>query len=283
MSARDVADIVASLGGRWNPARGTATCRCPAHDDRSPSLSVKVTREGKLLLKCFSGCSQEAVLAAWFALGGGGAAPEATPRDNAPDPDYMRAARRIWREAIAIPGTPAAEYLAWRGLNMPIAPDVLRFHRSCWCTALGERLPAMIARTSDPVTGELMGIQRIYLRPNGKGRALKEKPMLGPAGIVRLYPDEDVTIGLGIAEGIETALSVATRGWQPVWAALTAGGIERFPVLPGIEALAIFADNDESGRGVQAARQCARHWAAAGREVRITYPEITDTDWADPV
>ena len=38
--------------------------RCPAHDDRSPSLSVSEGRDGRVLLKCFAGCSAEDVLAA---------------------------------------------------------------------------------------------------------------------------------------------------------------------------------------------------------------------------
>lgn len=34
---------------------------CPAHADRSPSLSIRETRDGTLLLKCFAGCSVEAI------------------------------------------------------------------------------------------------------------------------------------------------------------------------------------------------------------------------------
>ena len=38
--------------------------RCPAHADRSPSLSVRETPEGSLLLHCFSGCGAADVVGA---------------------------------------------------------------------------------------------------------------------------------------------------------------------------------------------------------------------------
>lgn len=95
--------------------------------------------------------------------------------------------------------------------------------------------------------------------------------MMGKAGVVRLS-DEGYDNGrLGIAEGIETALSVIQRGgWSPVWAACAAGGIERFPVLLGVECLTIFADHDIAG--LNAARDCSRRWRLGGREVRIVAP-----------
>ncbi|MCS7009675.1 MAG: hypothetical protein NZL93_07030, partial [Chthoniobacterales bacterium] len=34
---------------------------CPAHDDKNPSLSLKLDESGKILLHCFSGCEPEAV------------------------------------------------------------------------------------------------------------------------------------------------------------------------------------------------------------------------------
>ncbi|GLJ00215.1 hypothetical protein Sbs19_40320 [Sphingobium sp. BS19] len=46
-------DIVKRLGGVWKP--GGAMCLCPAHADRSPSLSVRVG-DHALLFKCFGGC-----------------------------------------------------------------------------------------------------------------------------------------------------------------------------------------------------------------------------------
>lgn len=40
------------------------TARCPAHDDRGPSLSVKEGDDGRVLMHCFAGCSTTDVAAA---------------------------------------------------------------------------------------------------------------------------------------------------------------------------------------------------------------------------
>jgi hypothetical protein len=37
---------------------------CPAHDDKHPSLSIREKDDGKPLLHCFAGCSNEEILAA---------------------------------------------------------------------------------------------------------------------------------------------------------------------------------------------------------------------------
>lgn len=43
-------------------AMGEWVACCPAHDDRSPSLSVKETPEGMVLIHCFAGCEPLQVL-----------------------------------------------------------------------------------------------------------------------------------------------------------------------------------------------------------------------------
>ena len=43
---------------------GKFLATCPAHDDRSPSLSVRECDDGRVLVHCFAGCSTEDVLAA---------------------------------------------------------------------------------------------------------------------------------------------------------------------------------------------------------------------------
>ena len=63
--------------------------------------------------------------------------------------------------------------------------------------------------------------------------------------VIRLIPNEEVTHGLGICEGIEDGLAVLLSGWSPVWAAASAGAISRFPVLPGIREPNHFSDYEE--------------------------------------
>ena len=54
--------VLALLDGARRNGSGWQAC-CPAHDDGKPSLSIN-ERDGKILLHCHAGCSQEAVLAA---------------------------------------------------------------------------------------------------------------------------------------------------------------------------------------------------------------------------
>ena len=198
--------------------------------------------------------------------------------------DYKRKielALNIWHQCQTTAGSPAETYLHSRGLRLH--PDMLvRFHPAC-PRGKAERLPAMVALMTDAVTCEPCGIHRTYLKPDGSGKADIEpaKMMLGRAtsAVIRLSPDDAVTTGLGIVEGIENGLSILGFGWAPVWAALSAKGIRDFPVLNGIEALTIFADHDDAG--LKAARACAGCWIDAGKGVMVRKPAKAGTDWND--
>src|SRR5215470_3605068 len=58
----NAADIAGALNGR--PTRRGWRARCPAHDDRHPSLDISETTEGRVLVHCWSGCSQAEVIEA---------------------------------------------------------------------------------------------------------------------------------------------------------------------------------------------------------------------------
>jgi hypothetical protein len=113
---------------------------------------------------------------------------------------------------------------------------------------------------------------------------------LGPigGGIVRLWPDESVTTGLVVGEGIETTLAAATRipyrdgaPMRPAWAAGSTGGIAKFPVLPGVEELRLLLDHDDEGQAC--ALPCRERWEAAGRKVVRLRPPQAGYDFNDVV
>jgi hypothetical protein len=205
--------------------------------------------------------------------------------------ETLTAAEHIWRASVAIAGTPGAAYLAARGIDLDAVPDHcgLRFHPRC---PLGAgTAPCIIARFTDAITGIPLGIRRRRIDD-------KNKPLsLGPTGggVIRLSPDDEVTTGLVIGEGLETVLAAMTRiehrgtRLRPAWACGSAGAMRTFPVLAGIEALTILVDADHLDRrsgvypGQDAARECAERWAAACREVTLLTPRDLGVDFNDLV
>ena len=175
--------------------------------------------------------------------------------------DRTAAALRIWRQSVPLKGTLGERYFIEQ---RKLAIDAIPLdHALRWNSHAG----AVIALMTDAETGETIGVHRTFLDSAG---AKRERKMLGRQGVVRLSPEDAVSTGLGIAEGIEDALAVLLSGWSPVWAATSAGAIARLPVLAGIETLTVFADADEPG--LVAARACCDSWRRAGREVMITPP-----------
>lgn len=60
----DVYAILDRLDKVKNNGPGRWLACCPAHQDRSPSLAVRETSDGTILMKCFAGCPTGDVLAA---------------------------------------------------------------------------------------------------------------------------------------------------------------------------------------------------------------------------
>lgn len=201
--------------------------------------------------------------------------------DNAQDREArQRRAQDIWAASTPIKGTPAETYLIRRCGSLPghDLNHVLRFHPAV--RSDGRDWRAMIALMTDPVTNEPRGVHRTFLTGDGR-RAEPGKKMLGPKGVIRLWPDEEVTDGLFIAEGIETALAAAhLYTFAPVWACADAGGVSQFPVLGGIEELTILTDHDAGKAGEKAALQAGQRWANAGRAAGCVMTK-TQGDFAD--
>lgn len=198
-------------------------------------------------------------------------------------------ASKIWHEAYAGADTPAQKYLEdIRGLAIPegVWGSTLRYHANCWIQ--GQRFPALIGLLRNVETNEPGGIQRIaidphgnpILRPNGK----KVKASLGNVKnhACMLTPSEDVTNSLFLSEGIETGLSAMMfQGYTPMWAAISADNVRRFPILQGIDSIGIVGDRDASVTGQKSAIECADRWADAGRQTAVYFRKVVGKDFAD--
>lgn len=137
-----------------------------------------------------------------------------------------------------------------------------------------------MALVTDAVTCKPISLHRTWIRADGKKADVKPARMLikghrVKGGLIRLWPDEAVTHGLAVGEGIETMLSLA-HAYTPVWSCIDASNLAAFPLLNGIESLVIAADGDAPGR--QAAGACAARWRRAGRQAAIVDPG-NDRDW----
>jgi putative DNA primase/helicase len=266
--------IAKALGGRKVGRRWMA--RCPAHDDRAPSLSILEGRAGKVLVCCHAGCEQAQVIAAlrsrgvWESKGNRyGQFIRRQSRQPASGAKRVKAALTIWNTAGPAHATLVETYLASRGLHLA-PPSTLRFHPGL--KHLSDVFwPAMVALVTSGADEEPLGIHRTFISRDGSGKAPVEpqKMMLGPCrgGVVRLAPIGNV---LMIGEGIETCLAAMQATGHPAWAALSTSGMRALDLPDEAREVIVLADGDAPGEA--AARDAALRWSHEGRRVRIARP-----------
>ena len=269
------ATIAKALGGRKAGVAWMA--RCPAHDDREPSLSIADADDGKLLVRCHAGCEQDHVIAALRARGiwpdeGRGGTVGFQPRDTAEPStgaDRTKSALHIWGATSLAGGSLVENYLRSRNIIIP-PPATLRFHPALKHPG-GQHWPAMVTLVTRGADGRPVAVHRTFLARDGSGKAPVEptKMMLGPChgGAVRLGPVGDRLL---VAEGIETALSAMQATGQPAWAALSTSGLRTLELPVDVRDVVVLADGDTPGEA--AAQDAGLRWKREGRRVRIARP-----------
>lgn len=283
----DARSLTLSLRGKWYGRYGTAPCPVCQPEGRQDQIGLTLSDglDGRLLAHCKkSHCVFADILAA------AGIAPgNHTP----PDPATVaqreagrraeaakrgRQAERCWHEAQPIAGTVAETYLRGRGITCPL-PETLRFHPECWHGPTASRYPALVALVEG---GDGFAVHRTYLRQDGTGKASidPDRAMLGccAGGAVRLA---ESTGPLAVAEGIETALSLACgllRRPATIWATLSTSGMRGMRLPPKTGQLTIASDGDSAGH--EAAHALAERAHAAGWAVSLL-PAPERRDWND--
>lgn len=255
------------LGGKW--ASGFGMAQCPAHDDRSPSLSIR-DGDDSVLLKDFTGCTSIAIIEKLRGCGLWPVPAELSgQRREYLTRDTAALALKTWREARAIADTAAEKYLRQRGIDLPL-PPTLRYCSALKHAETGLYLPALVAAIQAP-DRTVCAVQRTYLKFDGNGKAPVTSPKmtLGPMGAaaVRLAKAE---IETGIAEGIETGLSAMQLFGIPVWCSLGAERLGKIALPPDVARVVIFGDV-----GSEAAAYRARDiYERQGRKATVRFPSV---------
>ena len=153
---------------------------------------------------------------------------------------------------------------------------VLDPETKCW-------FPAMTAAVRD-VNGRLVTLHRTLLTSFGT-----KADVAAPKRLMKLPKDRTISgcaihIGepqrtLALAEGIETALSVAVSTNLPCWACICAHGLGVVEIPPTVREVLIFADKDRSNTGECSAQKLFQRLSALGGAVRVMSirEEIPDT------
>lgn len=236
----------------------------------------------------------------WLGLGDGPAPAPRRALPPSPPPEQAdaeaearrRKAFQIFLDGLpTLAGTPAADYLRGRGIDLAELgrqPRSLRFGRKVWNTEAARCLPALLAAVTDGA-GKFVAVHRTWIEKDDAGiwrKANLKNPKMSlgslSGGAIRLWrgasgkpfaqaPEGEAVV---IGEGIETCLSVVVACPEyRVLCAVSLSNMARLVLPSSVHTVIIAKDND--GDNESAAKALARaidHFQSEGRIVKIAVP-----------
>ncbi len=259
------AESIYSILGGEPKANGGYMCHCPAHDDKTPSLSVDDGKNGLTLVKCMAGCSQEAVIealkarVAWYDTKGGSTHTESRKPVQTTSEEREKRARAKANAAGILEnakGDPAKHpYAKEKGLSLGDMAKRGAWPQRVWKDAL--LFPLFSSDRS------LASVQAINV--DGTKDFLSGGQTKGC-----FYPVGQISEASGfvvIGEGVATVAAVCESMGCSGVAAMTAGNLD--PVAKEIKKLSpnaeivIIGDDDQKPDGSNPGRDAATKAAAA--------------------
>ncbi len=208
------------------------------------------------------------------------------PNQAKSKPDPRLLLTRIYRNAEKLIGeNPVSLYLKRRGLSQ--IPAELRLHPSMAYFDGGRKLgeyPTMLGLIEDSNRNRLTWHVTYLTRTGHKAHVPSPKKIMTPVSpitgaAVRLF---GAGPHIAVTEGIETAVAVHEATRLPVWAAISAGGMEKLQIPAGIDSVTIYADNDKSFTGQKAAYALAnRLTVSQGIRAEVIVAGIPGQDFLD--
>lgn len=295
-----LSDIIGRVS-RLRPAGREMVGLCIVHPERSPSMRVN---DASGLFHCFGcGTSGDAITAVQHIEGVGFAdalrwllgqqdLPAVSDADRLRALEEDQQARRAaildakeqWASCASIVGTPGENYLRGRGITIPL-PSSLRFgYVSPWRDReTGKWVharPAVVGCCGN-MGGRLTAVQRIFVRPDGSGKANMRRPKLtlgrNLGSALRLTPPAAEVI---ITEGVEDGLSILQEcPDSAVWCGLGTAFLREIQFPPVVRSVVVAGQNDDAGKS--AAVAASEAIAARGLHVKTTFPSARYKDWND--
>ena len=212
-------------------------------------------------------------------------------KPEAPKPDMTPEKRReilrdTYKATQAVePGDLVHRYLESRGVGELIYPKALRFAPKLRDGDGGIR-PAMVAMIGVPGEEKPASMHKTFLKSDGSGKAempnaRRIMPGSLPEGACVMLSEYTPGGPIGIAEGIETALSASALYDVPVWAAINSTMLAKWFPPEGCDEVVIFGDNDAKFGGQSAAYRLAHRLSVKGFRVSVHIPDAVGEDWND--
>jgi putative DNA primase/helicase len=191
---------------------------------------------------------------------------------------------KMWTDARSIKREdPVDRYLRSRG----ISPDDLQLAAPHWARGLrftarmwhapGRHYALCMFAAFRDTEGNIATIHRTYLE-DVTPRRMFLPCAIPKGGAIQLG---EARANMGIAEGIETALSAAMLFKMPVWATTSERLLREWqPPVIG-KRITVFGDNDSNFIGQAAAYDLANRLVRQDYSVNVQIPEQVDWDWND--
>lgn len=202
-------------------------------------------------------------------------------------------------QAKPISNTHAENYLRARGIKTDISTMFdLGFHPNLAYKESDEtnwqHFPGMLAMVRD-VNGKPVTMHRTFLdqKQPKKADVTRSKMIFAPIADVRgcaIQLDQPSNVGMGekvigIAEGIENALSVREATGTPMWVGISDRLMEVVKFPKDVTFVLIWADIEPSGAGLAAAKRLKARLEKEGRNAEIFVPDcpegVNKIDWND--
>lgn len=274
-----------------NPKRRGANwqARCPGHDDSDPSLSIGEGRDGRVLLKCWAGCTAEKIVAAlglrlvdlfvehdhnWRV---GTPAPAPKPKAApAPNPVWAERAERYLHDL-----TPAR--LEWLAGRLGVSEESLTAIRVGWVdarelTAIGNKSPESCYTFPEYCgCGSVIGVALRNLDDSKKSIYGSHRGLTIPANLDQLPGD------VLVVEGQSDVAACISRGIPAVGRPSNCSGAEYLAALLVHRTCIIMGERDQKPNGawpgrdgaMQIADKLALMWS---RPVRMALPPAPHKD-----